>query len=337
MREDHEDLVFDVLEEPQKNKFKETCRDLTREMQVAGAFQNNRHYCVGQFQMAVMTLSGPAIPILPEGPPDDAPEDVWLAWDAELDEYLERKQYLDQRLHILYTLVWDRCTWAMQMALEHSPNYLALREERNGVDLLRAIRKISYSYPAGTYPPCASILAKRGFYLFEQGPDMSLQEYRDEFMKRWEIVETVAGLGFAGPPYLQRKDGSLQVNWPPAGRSEEDMVELATAFIMQADSARFESMKRDLHNTYLGGSDFYPKTVHDAFELLGAWIQNGNHAGGRRRGRAAVLCFRCRQRGHCHYDCPINNPKCGRMFTGDREPQRLPYEKQRIPLQRHGA
>jgi hypothetical protein len=128
-------------------------------------------------------------------------------------------------------------------------------------------------------------------------------------MKRWEIVETVEGRGITGPPYLQKKDGSLQLNWPDPGQGHVDTVDLATAFIEKADPARFESLRWDLHNTYLLGSDYYPKTVHDAFQLLTAWIatEPEDRADGRRRRRAGVLCFRCRQRGHCHNVCPLNN------------------------------
>jgi hypothetical protein len=299
-----EALVFDVFEEPQANRFKETRRDLTGE--IAGSIQNNRHYCVGQFQMAVMTLSGPAIPILPTDPPEGASEHALLAWDAELDEYFEREAR--PRAEALEDLRHG----AGPVALERRPDYVALREERNGVELLRAVKSISYSYPAGMYYRKASYHARREFYMFKQGPDLSLQEYKDKFMKRWEIVEiveTVAGLGIAGPPYLQKKDGSLQLIWPASGQGEADTVDLATAFIEQADPARFESLRRDLHKTYLLGSEYYPKTVHDAFQVLTAWIatEPEGRADGRRRRRAGVLCFRCRQRGHCHNACPLNN------------------------------
>ena len=96
-------------------------------------------------------------------------------------------------------------------------------------------------------------------------------------------------------------------------------------FLAGADSVRFGEIRRDLHNTYIAGTDKYPKTVNAMLNYLSKYdgqLKEDQHvpdkgSGGvretsfgqtHRKKRFKQLdrieCFRCGKKGHVVKDCP---------------------------------
>jgi hypothetical protein len=89
---------------------------------------------------------------------------------------------------------------------------------------------------------------------------------------------------------------------------------LAALFLGGADPIRYKTLKTNLHNAFIEGSDNYPTTVHKAVELLTNYNGQNNHEpAGTGEGNSFAQkqmpknpCPKCRQR-HPYGPCPSSD------------------------------
>jgi hypothetical protein len=129
------------------------------------------------------------------------------------------------------------------------------------------------------FEPHAMHDALKQFYAYRQGPNVTPQEYHEQFMNNVEVVAFCGGsIGMS--PRLVAGTLADETGLDVSTLTKEERQDvrlaareryLATAFILGADQYRYGKMIRDIENEYLFGLDKYPKTVTAAYNLLLNW------------------------------------------------------------------
>ena len=109
---------------------------------------------------------------------------------------------------------------------------------------------------------------KKAFYGFRQGNNTMLQRYYDLFISQSKVLEEVEAMktDFATIIKIANENGN---EFP----MDEDLAEarewaLAMCFIHGANAKSSVEYLVHLHNSSLQGSDYYPKTLTEAYHTL---------------------------------------------------------------------
>jgi hypothetical protein len=208
--------------------------------------------------------------------PDDVGNLIALEqWKFNFKERELRVRRLHDQNKTLYAIVWSQCSDAMRDKVQSQPDFANISTERDGLRLLSTLRVIAFDYESTTFRILSINNARDAYYGFKQGANMSLQDYYEEFLNRYEVFIRTGGTDAADVgalEYIARRDAVDDVN-----DLNEDQVQeakdwrQATVFISNADKHRYERMRESLHNDFLSGNNRYPKTLTDAYSLLSHW------------------------------------------------------------------
>jgi hypothetical protein len=160
---------------------------------------------------------------------------------------------------------------------------------------------------------------KENFYGFRQGRYMPLQWYHELFIAQAQMLNEV-GVSIADEALINKiaeTNGNVNPD-SDADPTDADQalareLSLALWFIRGANG-NYKSYLTHLLNSYLDGNDYYPTTLHEAYNILqrqesdvttgGATTSNGiafTTAG-------EVICFNCGEPGHYARNCL--HPNC---------------------------
>jgi hypothetical protein len=227
----------------------------------------------------------------------------------------------------------------MQAKIKASPAYAAFPATNDGIELLKAIKQVSFNFQSQKYLPHAVHEAKRRFSLMSQGRQSTVQEYLEQWMNHVDVIKLVEaniapdeGIAkeLAGPGNAVTVDH----------RVETTERYFAVAFLLGSNRVWFGKLIEDLENSHLQGQNNYPKMVLDAYSLLVNWKQdprnmvrmggmggdgvvfanNGTESedsgtilatAGNRKGRNKdhITFFKCHEKGHYADSCPNDTTK----------------------------
>jgi hypothetical protein len=109
---------------------------------------------------------------------------------------------------------------------------------------------------------------KEMFYSFQQGKHTSLQCYHKVFLGQVEVIEQV-GMTIADESLVEsivalngRAGAPEEADWTAACEQA-----LAIHFVCGAN-AMHKAYLTHLRNSFLDGSNYYPKTLHEAYNIL---------------------------------------------------------------------
>ena len=109
---------------------------------------------------------------------------------------------------------------------------------------------------------------KERYYSTKQGERQSFQEYYKRFTTQVEVLEQV-GVTIEDASLVEQiaADNNRAGAPTPADRTEARDKAIVARFIRGANS-RFNGYRYHLRNSFLDGSDHYPGTLHEAYNIM---------------------------------------------------------------------
>ena len=297
--------VFDYTGERTPEKYIRTMKEL-----VAHVGLTNKHYTTDlQEGLENLVLVDPTAP---ENPPEGN-QVAFEIWKMDIKEYREKVKVFSNFRASLYSLVLGQCTDALQERLKSHHDFEAASQD--GIALLVIIRSLIHMFEENRKLSDAIMDVKEKFYKFYQGRHMTLERYHELFLAQVEVLDEVG---------ITIKDDALAIEVAhhngrvvptEADRIEARSQELAIRFVRGTNS-NHKGYLRHLRNSYLDGSDNYPRTVHEAYNILRRREEESPPPSmegdgvsfaqtGQRRDLSNVRCYSCQQMGHY-----ANTPEC---------------------------
>jgi hypothetical protein len=264
-------------------------------------------------------------------------------WEKKVDEYVKRSTLLDQNMRTVYNIVLGQCTDIMRQKLAGLSNFNTLKQNGDGLGLLRAIKDTTFEFQGEKFVFDALHDSSVRAALCKQGKHMTTQEYMELFQNVVDVIEHSGGsIGYApaGEAFIAKSyDIDVDTAQPEEllmmAKESKDWF-LATAFLKGADKTRYGKLIEDTRNSFLQGNNNFPRTVQLAYNLLVNWRQDRVGMQGasndgvafahinsieeeddkdgestaltttarQHRDPATVTCFKCREKGHYANKCP---------------------------------
>ena len=251
-------------------------------------------------------------PVAPDNPPDGN-QVAFELWKMDIKEYREKLKVFANFRAGLYRLVLGQCTDALQERLKSHRDYEAANED--GIRLLVIICSLIHTFEENRKLSDAIMDVKEKFYKFYQGRHMTLERYHELFLAQVEVLDEV-GITIEDDALVMAVGEQNGREVPNENdRLEARNQELAIRFV-RGTNHQHKGYLRHLRNSYLDGADNYPRTVHEAYNILRRREEDMPAQGiegdgvsfaqsGERRDTSNVRCYSCQQMGHY-----ANSPEC---------------------------
>ena len=217
-----------------------------------------------EFTQAVrdLELADPPAPAAPD------PTNVvgFEMWKLDIKDHRAKQLAYSNFRAGLYNVVFGQCTEALQDKLKSHTDFPNAYQD--GIALMAIIKTITYTFEERRMLADALCEIKEMFYTFKQGKHVSLQRYHELFLGQVEVLEEVgvtipdeslvesiaASNGRAGAP--------VDADWAAAREQA-----LAIRFI-RGTNAIYKGYLTHLRNSFLDGANYYPTTLHEAYNIL---------------------------------------------------------------------
>jgi hypothetical protein len=258
-------------------------------------------------------------------------------WEKEIDEYVRRKAKLTTNCEKLYSLILGQCTEHMVAKLESLDDFKEIERGLDIIKLTKAIKGVSYQFEGQKYEDEALRQAMKRFYLFNQNKDMTNVKFLKTFQTLVSVITECGGEIGHNPRGILRalteKGGGLASATPnelDEAKSTAKERYLAVAMLSACDNSRYNRLSEELENDYTKGSNHYPKTVTEAYNLIVNYRQSKSivriyndsegvafvnvDANRQPRDRQfrdieKVKCYNCNKKGHYSDECPDKEPE----------------------------
>ena len=210
-----------------------------------------------------------ADPIEPDNPPPPPPPEgnqvAFELWKMDIKEYREKLKVFANFRAGFYSLVLGQCTDALQEPLKSHHDYQAASQD--GIALLVIIRSLIHTFEENRNLSDAIVDMKEKFYKFFHGRHMTLERYDELFLAQVEVLDEV-GIMIEDDALVMEVAGQNGRAVPNDDDcSEAQNQELAIQFI-RGTNTQHKGYLHHLQNSYLDGTDNYPRTVHAAYNIL---------------------------------------------------------------------
>jgi hypothetical protein len=207
----------------------------------------------GDICQAVEGLSMPTLQEPPD-PPEDATRTQIRKWEKMVDEFVKRELQLEENIQALYSLVWGQCTDIMLQRIEALDTFANMSDTKNGLELLRAIKNISYNVQHQKKLSQALHESKRWYYALTQTRQITTQVYLEQYRNIVDVLK-YSGASVGLEPGLIY-EFAIERNKTLEQLSEDNKVEIqewyhAMAFLLGADRSWFGKLIEDLKNEFL--------------------------------------------------------------------------------------
>jgi hypothetical protein len=176
---------------------------------------------------------------------------------------------------------------------------------------------------------------KEKYYSFWQGKYMSLQCYHELFLAQVQVMDEV-GVTIANEALVQQVamsnghvNAARTTQPTDTDRATAREQSMAMRFICRV-SGTYKSYLTHLHNSFLDGSDLYPTTLHEAYNIL-QWREGDNTNTGLSVSDCIafttmtnVTCYNCGKKEHIARDCMQNQTEQGQGNQQEQQSQQMP-------------
>jgi hypothetical protein len=203
--------------------------------------------------------------------PDPTDPIAFEMWKLEVkDHRIKEQEYSNFRTGI-YNVVFGQCTEALQDKLKSHSDFPNAYQD--GIALFVIIKTLTYTFEERRKLADALCKIKEMFYSFRrQGKHMSLQQYHDLFLGQEVVVLDKVGVTSTIPDDESLVESVAAANGRAGAPEEANHIAareqaLAIRFI-RGTNAKYKAYLTHLRNSFLDGSDYYPSSVHTAYNIL---------------------------------------------------------------------
>ena len=184
---------------------------------------------------------------------------------------------LNRDLVALFAVIMGQCNQTLQATLSSQTGFSEKELDGDCLWLLSEIRSAATRFDKTLYIHDALHDLRARFYREHQGSRTTVEYYRtfDALVKTLDD-----NYAWAPPPLQQDPDPNVRGSDDDATRHNIRERQLAAAFILNADNKRFGVLKADLRANFARGTNQWPSTLLDAYNLL--VTQERNDAAARR-------------------------------------------------------
>jgi hypothetical protein len=170
----------------------------------------------------------------------------------------------------------------MKSELETVPNFQAISDSQDALELLKEIKGFIYKFDNEKCPAQSLVEAMDKLHSLYQGKDMTNSQFLERFKSMVAVIEDYGG-SVGKHPKMEQQELVEIANAPynpitvysavvkkAAEKAAKERV-LVCMFLNWADKTKYGNMVTDLHNYYVKGNDSYPAILKDAYALLTNW------------------------------------------------------------------
>ena len=183
----------------------------------------------------------------------------------DIKAYRTETRELDHDLSALFAVIFGQCNQALQATLLSQEAFSDREADGDCLWLLTEIRGAATRFDKTLYVHDALHELRARFYREHQGSRTTVEYYRafDALVKTMNDNHA-----WSPPPLKQDTDPTVRGANDAITRHNIRERELAAAFIINADNKRFATLKADLRANYARGTNQWPSTLLDAYNLL---------------------------------------------------------------------
>ena len=100
--------------------------------------------------MAIETLKKPEL-VEPTDPQEGASKAASKIWEKEIDAYVKKKDYIDENMMTLYSLIWGQCMDIMRQKIEAHESFAGVSSTGDGLGLLKLVKSIAFQFQSQKY------------------------------------------------------------------------------------------------------------------------------------------------------------------------------------------
>ena len=243
-----------------------------------------------------------------------------MKWKAKYDKYLGRVEKVERQLTQVYSKYYGQCDDDMKSSMEEDPDFKQAHIDKDVIKLRTILKNVNFSYKKDKEPFKTLWQANKDFMNMRQHKS-SVTEYYEKYKTLQKVVTELSGenIDDAYVDIICREEVKVEANLNPAERAKmvEDGRErmMAMQFIMNSDQELYGSLIKDFDRDYLSKINKYPKTVHDAHNLLKGWHEKVTR---QKNGGRLGLSFNTMGDDGGSKKSNVKCPRCGR-FNHTRE------------------
>jgi hypothetical protein len=203
-------------------------------------------------------------------------------WELKITAYVKKDQKIEDNVRKVYSLIWGQCTDFMKSKLETIPNFQAISDSQDVLELLKEMKGFIYKFDNENYTAQSLVEAMDKLHHLYQGKYMTNSQFLEQFKSMVAVIEHYGGSVGKNPKMEQQELVEItNAEYDPitvysavvkkAAEKAAKERALACMFLNRAYQIKYLDMVTDLHNDYVKGNDSYPATLKDAYALLTNW------------------------------------------------------------------
>ena len=177
--------IYDCSDAKQADLFAKTSKEIAE--YIGRTFKYG-----GDIRLTVENLKKPTID-KPDDPPTGATNTDMKIWEKEIEDYVRRKNQLNENIKTLYSLVWGQCTDIMRQKVASFEGFAEISSALDGLGLLMAIKDMAFNFESQKYAPHSLRESLGRLYALTQGKFQSTQAYLEQFRNMVEVIEHTGG------------------------------------------------------------------------------------------------------------------------------------------------
>ena len=183
----------------------------------------------------------------------------------DIKAYRTELRELEHDLSALFAVIFGQCNQTLQATLMSQETFTEREAKGDCLWLLTEIRSAATRFDKTLYIHDALHELRARFYREHQGTRTTVEYYRtfDALVKTLDDNHA-----WSLPPLKQDNDPGVRGPNDQATQRNIRERELAAAFILNADNKRFATLKANLRDNYARGTNQWPSTLLDAYNLL---------------------------------------------------------------------
>lgn len=227
---------------------------------------------------------------LPEEPTTDSLV-LKKVFDEKVKRYVQREELYEHHRQKVFSVTLGQCAEVLKAKLEGQHDWGEIVDKHSVVQLLKSVKAWMLNQQDTKNPMVAIDVTMQALFKLRQNRYESLVVYRKRFAAVIDVLKhSKIDLGKA---LTKAVDASLKAKGlvrsvpAAAGTSVASSVQVTTAeeealqkfyavrFLSSVDRVRYGNISTDLENSFIKGSNQYPKNLTAAYNMLANWKVSG--------------------------------------------------------------